>query len=81
MNKLMDGIHIEEITEYELRHIHIKFEAKLTCPYASPGMWSPTALFRFTLEKCCKKHFKDSTYANLNYNNTNTTFWTEAENV
>lgn len=81
INKLMDGIHIEETTDYELRNIRIKFEAKLISPFAQPGMWSPTPYFYQILEQCCKKHFKDSMYSSLDFNNTNTIFSVSSEKV
>jgi len=85
MNKLLEGLHIEEITDYNLPRLHIKFEAKLTCPYAQPGLWTPTPLFYQVLEQCCDKHFRELCvrYPNsgVNFNNTNTIFWIMEEDL
>ncbi len=80
MNKLMDGVHIQETTE-DHRSTLIKFEATLTCPFASPFMWSPSAAFYNILSKCLKKWFDIDDYNSLGWNNTNTVFWFEKSRI
>lgn len=77
MNKLLDGIHIQEITEYGLERIHIKFEAGLSSIFVQPGMWSPSTAFYIVLEQCANKHFKAQAAHKFNFNNTHTIFWIE----
>jgi hypothetical protein len=87
-NKVMDGMHIEETTEYDHpRWFSIKFEASLTCPYTNGGFWSPNKLFWTTINKIAKKHFLDFKYSEAlknsdwNLNNTGTVFWIKKEKV
>ena len=75
MNKKLDGMYMEEITEPDHPRPLIKFEVKLTCIYAQPCMFAPSDAFYNLLEECMKKYFKISAYDKLTYNNTNTVFW------
>ncbi len=82
VNKLMDGIYVEEITEYHHPRVHVKFEAKLTCIYAHPCMWSPTEKFYETIMNAAKKYFDDvHNVDDFGWNNTNTIFWIGAEKI
>jgi len=81
MNKKMDGMYMEETTEYDHPRPMIKFEVKLICIYAQPCMFSPSNAFYSLLEEVMKKYFKSSAYANLSYNNTNTVMWLSMEEL
>lgn len=80
VNKLMDGVHIDETTENHL-HPHVKFEANLTCIYASPVMWSPSAAFFKIIGEASKKFFGLDDYNMFGWNNTNTIFWIDKEKI
>lgn len=76
VNKLMEGIYVEEITEYHETFSLIKFEANLTCLYANPSIWSPTKIFFENIIHSAKKNFMDvNDLEDFGWNNTNTVFW------
>ena len=80
-NKLMDGIYIEERTGTDENPNVIKFEAKLTCIYAQPGLWSPTEKFYEVLMRAGKKYLGVKTIDDFNFNNTHTIFWLHKSEV
>ncbi len=76
INKLMEGVYVEETTEYHETFSLIKFEANLTCLYANPSYWSPTKAFFENIIHAAKKHFKEvNNIEDFGWNNTNTVFW------
>lgn len=81
VNMLLDGVHLEETSE--LQSTLVKFEATLTCPYASPMYWSPTDLFHKVISDSIYKYFgiDDTEHDLIGYNNTNTVFWIPLDNI
>ena len=74
INKLMDGIYVEETTENHLG-ASIKFEAKLTHIYAHPHYWSPSEKFFQIVMNAAKKFFRGvHEIEDFTWNNTNTIF-------
>lgn len=80
VNRLLDGVHLEETSE--MQSTLVKFEATLTCPYASPMYWSPTDLFHKMIAESLLKYFNirynDGT---VGWNNTNTVFWIPLDSI
>ena len=81
VNRLLDGVHLEETSE--MQSTLVKFEATLTCPYASPMYWSPTDLFHKIISDSIYKYFgiDDTEQDLIGYNNTNTVFWIPLDNI
>jgi hypothetical protein len=73
LNKLCDGIYIEEITDEAVPRT-IKFEAKLSSLFVDGCYWSPTNLFFETIDKAAKKHLGIGV-TDFHFNNTRTIFY------
>ena len=82
INKLMEGIYVEETTENHETFSLIKFQANLTCLYANPSFWSPTPAFFSIIMNAAKKNFREvNDVDDFGWNNTKTVFWIDKEKI
>jgi len=78
-NKLMDGIHVQEITETHLAP-HIKFEVNSTCIYLNVGFTSPSEAFFRIMNQAARKHLGVDPEL-FEFNNTKMIFWIDKSEI